>query len=201
MSTIIKEYKLGPGGAVGRGGVIYRPGDSIWLTDDEYEASNKARLTLVNAEGKVVRDAAAVAENGATSSTAPVAPSVTNTVTPRAIAAVEPPPTPPDLSRAVETAQAKVAALTAVRDWDAFVANTTAESLITYIQDSTADEIKAIRDAEKGRGKQKRVKVVSAANAALRRLNMAKARATRDKNLARKRALEAELASAAAVAE
>lgn len=155
--SIKKEYKLGPGGIVGRGGAIYRPGDSIWLTDEEYEASNKARLTLVNAEGRVVRDG-----GGATVVTTPTTATV------------------PSAALAASAAPTSSTSSTPSPDYDDFVANATAESLITYIQDATVDQIKALRDAEKGRGKSARPKVVSAANAALRRINMAKARAVRD---------------------
>lgn len=196
MSAVIKkEYKLGPGGLVGRGGVIHRPGDSMWLTDDEYEKSNKARLTLVSAEGKVVREqeqgAVVVPEQANAAASATPAEPLPPPMTPRSVSAPDPAsaPTPaPDLTRAIQSAQDKAAALASVRNWDEFVANATAESLITYIQDSTTDEIKAIREAEKGRGKQKRVKVVSAANAALRRINMAKARAKREEKLAERKA-------------
>jgi len=195
-AVIKKEYKLGPGGIVGRGGEMFKPGDSMWLTDEEYEKSNKARLTLVSDEGRVEREpiVAVVAEATTTdaatpadSSSAPVTP--VTPVTPRSVASPEHPVSPPaDITRAVEAAQAKVTALSSVRNWDEFVASATAESLITYIQDSTVDEIKALREAEKGRGRQKRVKVVSAANAALRRINMAKARAKREEKLAERKA-------------
>lgn len=205
MSTVIKkEYKLGKGGLVSLGGVIYKPESSIWLTDDEYaSASYRERLTLVNGEGKVVRDESAT--TAVLNTPAPAEPTESTPtsapITPRSVAAPEHMPSPPaDITRAVESAQAKVAALSSVRNWDEFVANATAESLITYIQDSTTEEIKSIREAEKGRGKQKRVKVVSAANAALRRINMAKARAKREEKLAERRAEMAALPAPASSA-
>lgn len=211
MSThaiIKKEYKLGKGGLVSRGGEIHKPGASIWLTDDEYAAASyRERLTLVNGEGRVERATAEAATAFTTAGDAvPTEPVLTPTptsapITPRSVAAPEhPTPAPADISRAVESAQAKVAALSSVRNWDEFVANATAESLITYIQDSTTDEIKAIREAEKGRGKQKRVKVVSAANAALRRINMAKARSARETKMAARKAELAALPSPALTA-
>jgi hypothetical protein len=162
VSVIKKQYKLGLGGKhirnVDGKAARFKPGDVMWLTDEEAEGESlRGRLTLVSREGRVVRDESAPAvakEPAAAAAVASIAPALADTP---------------------------------ARNWDDFVSNATAESLITYMQDATADEIRALRDAEKDRGKVKRLKVINAANANLRRLNMAKARAVRDANLEARR--------------